>query len=306
MLLGIPIAEIWLPGSWKDFIGKIEVAGDAWLNVLGHDIVMAGKSAEELKKDKRSKSGNRVGDGRQPQELVECSMDLTSHQLAQVKQALNWGPRRAWHQYLGLGIGEDTRNAFGAAARILEIAALALTRRIPIRWFEFNPDGSGDKASATSPFPLVPINSRLVPPVYDRQNPESIFSLLSVSQSNRQSLVFLADLDRLAVLFTADSALEFLPRRCKVFSSFRDVIVTAPHHGSKHNSTAYQAVQTLALSKVAYVRSDGHYKARPCQAYRQLTDRYCTVCHGSHTPPMAVSAFGANHVWTFSSQACRC
>jgi len=126
--------------------------------------------------------------------------------------------------------------------RIRVLIELAATRRIPVRFFEYNPIKSSGGIHGV----LEPVNSLEVSFVKPRQPShisEDITSLLLLSTQNRTSLVFHSPRYP-AVLFTADSDLKFK----QSISWTNGMIITAPHHGSIHNQNAYDRFSKEASS----------------------------------------------------------
>jgi hypothetical protein len=107
-----------------------------------------------------------------------------------------------------------------------------------------------------------------------------------LSIQNVESLVFLKQktTDEPAVLFLADSNLSF-----KSNSDFpepanlpkRQLLLTAPHHGSKENNNAYKVIDKwmpkLCQSRI-YIRSGGQ-RIKELGVFRDQIKRSCVHCH---------------------------
>lgn len=144
-----------------------------------------------------------------------------------------------------------------------------------VRWLEYQ----GREVNNRYGFNMIAVNSRETNVTLYPTTSVFLKALIRVSLTpiNQQSLVFKYNDDSVPnVLFTADSDLSFtkIPIILKPKS-----IVTAPHHGSKHNTYAYTMISGEELF---FVRSD-HYNPsdRPCKDYINLENKYCTLCNRS-------------------------
>ena len=183
--------------------------------------------------------------------------------------------------------------ALQAADRIRRLAVAAIHRGISVRWFEHCPQNpSGGEAW------LQPLSAREI----RRFRPvkkQHLFEFLALTQANRESLVFWVPPDGQhgGVLFTGDSRLD-----CVTVPAVMSAIATAPHHGSKANEVVYKK-----LRPAWWVRSDGRFRSRPCQAYRSApTDKACTVCRGVRFPKQSVRFRGSGGTWQLDRSVRRC
>lgn len=174
--------------------------------------------------------------------------------------------------------------AIEAAERIREIAISAYKSGIKIRFFEFTdrqPPSGGIVGI------LQPVNAKEVFP--KTLNNLSPLMYLYLTMANRESLVFFSpeEEENPAVLFTADSDLEFnLPN----LPPKNPLIVTSPHHGSESNKDAYTKVNKwLNRNTAIWVRSDCKSKKRPGKTYLSQSERYCTLCNTSTSKLQAVA-----------------
>lgn len=130
--------------------------------------------------------------------------------------------------------------------------------------------------------------------------PRLFFQALSLTKINQESLVFLYSSENLPnVLFTADSDLSFTNAPILLTNSS---IVTAPHHGSKHNKDAYAKITGNDLT---YVRSDRSQTNRPCVEYLSQNKRYCTICRNSGPKQKVVLELKNNAIVTQANK-CTC
>jgi hypothetical protein len=193
--------------------------------------------------------------------------------------------------------------AIVAASRIRQIAQLANDRGIRIRWYEYG--NSAESDGGVQNF-LTPVNSREIR--IRRIKELSALYYLSLTVSNRESLVFNSPGQNgdPGILFTADSDLSF----CQQINWHDGMIVTAPHHGSEHNSGAYLRFNkdTQGKFSINWVRSDGRYKSRPGTAFLALNgSKWCTLCRNHAKPKQSVRFVRLGKVWVpRATRKCRC
>ena len=96
--------------------------------------------------------------------------------------------------------------------------------------------------------------------------------LLSLTKVNRYSLVFeYTKNDVPLIRFSADS-----DRTCQSVCPYpKNIIVTAPHHGSGANAKVYKTIQG---DDIVWVRSDERSDIRPCQKFKNQNNKYCLAC----------------------------
>src|SRR5208282_4920283 len=81
------------------------------------------------------------------------------------------------------------------------------------------------------------------------------------------------------IVFTADSDLSF----SQPIPWMNGMIMTAPHHGSEANASAYSRLknETSYRIHVNLVRSDGRFASRPGPSFLAAHgSKYCTLCRG--------------------------
>lgn len=123
---------------------------------------------------------------------------------------------------------------------------------------------------------------------------------LSLSDINKYSLVYMYKKENVPdILFSADSDLHFYPKQVPLKDNS---IVTAPHHGSSANDSAYQKISGTDL---IFVRSDRSQKKRPGQGYLKQTHRYCTICRNKTTKQKIELNYNGS-VFTTMAKACQC
>jgi hypothetical protein len=178
--------------------------------------------------------------------------------------------------------------ALETAKTIAAIAESAVRWRIPIRWFDFGQFEQRKNATGGIKGFLEPVSAvelRGPPP---RVSDETLFLCLRLSQQNVESLVFhrLETAAEPGVMFLGDSRLSFgidqpkqpfpMPRPLPK----RQMLVTAPHHGSRVNDVAYGIIRGwLGDSKTSpiYVRNGGHHK-QTITAFLDEPFRCCAQC----------------------------
>jgi hypothetical protein len=199
--------------------------------------------------------------------------------------------------------GEHMRRValfFGAietASTITTIAESAVRWRIPIRWFDFGQfeqqkHARGGIAGFLEPVCAVELD-RPPPGVSDLV----LFLCLSLTKQNVESLVFHrveTDIEP-GVMFLGDSRLSFgidgpkehFPKPRGTLQ--REMLVTAPHHGSRVNDVAYSIVDEWfggnGVSPI-YVRNGGHHKMK-IGAFLDQPNRCCAQCRICSTSKLA-------------------
>ena len=168
------------------------------------------------------------------------------------------------------------------------IAESAVRWRIPIRWFDFGQFEQTGKASGGIENFLEPISA-----VELRQPPTEVSDLallfsLRLSQQNVESLVFyrLETKSEPGVIFLGDSRLHFgIDKPNGAFpmpesEPMRQILVTAPHHGSRVNDVAYGVIRGWIdpnAESPIYVRNGSHHKIK-IEAFLKETFRCCAQC----------------------------
>jgi hypothetical protein len=176
--------------------------------------------------------------------------------------------------------------ALETAKTIAAIAESAVRWRIPIRWFDFGQFEQRKNAAGGLEGFLEPVSAveLLKPPL--RVSDETLFLCLRLSQQNVESLVFhrLETPDEPGVMFLGDSRLSFgIDQPKQPFPKprslpKRQMLVTAPHHGSRVNDVAYRVIRSwLGDSTPIYVRNGGHHK-QTIMAFLDEPFRCCAQC----------------------------
>ena len=190
--------------------------------------------------------------------------------------------------------------AIEAAINIRQIAKLACNRGCKIRFFQFGQKVGGGIDR------LVPVNSEEMESTFSREI--DALSFLSLTVQNKQSLVFYSPEkeNEPAVLFTADSDLNFsLPDR----RPYSVPIVTSPHHGAEANKNAYSTVSRwLNDSEAIWIRSDKACEKRPGVEYKKQKKRICTLCNSGDMPKQTVKMNSVKWRWqpTKGTRWCSC
>lgn len=191
--------------------------------------------------------------------------------------------------------------AIKAAKNIRQIVKLAYRRNCKIRFFEYGPIPCGGK-----PGQLEPVNAQEIIQIHSNQI--SALEYLALSVVNKESLVFYSPEDETnpAVLFTADSDLDF---RLPNFPPSRRPIVTAPHHGAAANAKAYAAVSAWLNNNFPFwVRSDCKTRFRPGKEFKKQNYRFCTLCNTGGNNKQSVELHSKSGCWQLNQglQPCSC
>jgi hypothetical protein len=264
---GMSCAEIWLPGRWLDALPQVlgsfdDLAREVLDSKDFSEYLTNGKLLEDYADqlsasepaNSESESESALGNKGWPESCIKL-----------LEQAEPWdteiGFGRTYRKFFypyGFDWSPEKFSLFWsvieAASRIRDIAVLAFHRGITVKWFEFDTKNPGGGSRF-----LLPINSREFAYVRAHGN-SSTFKALALTVANKESRVFWAppEKDRHpGILFTADSDLAGATLLGKI--DLCDAIVTAPHHGSEANATAY-SLKNLISSQVIWARSDGSYK----------------------------------------------
>ena len=192
---------------------------------------------------------------------------------------------------------------------ILDIAATALDKKIPVRWFDYDEFVSRGKPAGGDPGFLVPVNSVEVLRTSAQPSGEMLAYALKLSQANVESLVFLRNggHGEPPVLFSADSRLAqgmYSPRPdfpvpSSIASSWEAPIVTALHHGSKSNQHAYDVIAGwFSRSVPIYVRNGGkHVRHGYAPSFLSATRRTCVRCNGTKNPHRLIRIEAPSGSW---------
>jgi hypothetical protein len=123
---------------------------------------------------------------------------------------------------------------------------------------------------------------------------------ISLSKINKYSLVYMHQKDDVPdILFTADSDLSFYATPVVLKDNS---LITAPHHGSSANDSAYNKVSGVNLT---YVRSDRSQQIRPGKGYLKNSNRFCTICRNI-TQKKKVEFNLTGTMFVTSAIACKC
>ena len=179
--------------------------------------------------------------------------------------------------------------AMDTAELIVAIAESAVRWTIPIRWFDFGLFEEKGRASGGNPGFLEPVTAvELREPPRNVSNLAMFFSL-RLSRQNVESLVFqrIEDENEPGVVFLGDTRLSFgLARPTQPFEMpknvpMRQIVVTAPHHGSRVNDAAYGVVRHW-LNQIdilpIYVRNGGRANQK-IDGFLREQYRCCARCH---------------------------
>jgi hypothetical protein len=192
-------------------------------------------------------------------------------------------PERMYTQAISMML-----DAITTVKTIALIAENAVRWRIPIRWFDFGQFELTVQASGGIENFLEPISA-----VELHQPPTKVSDLallisLKLSQQNVESLVFyrLETKSEPGVIFLGDSRLHFgIDEPTDAFpmpnsNPVRQILVTAPHHGSRVNDKAYGVIRgwiDANAESPIYVRNGSHHKIK-IEAFLSESFRCCAQC----------------------------
>lgn len=297
---GLKAEEVWLPGKWTSRLRELLINPEGFLVELINQVIeidtLEISSLEELSEKEESSQIERKNIG-----YEEASIEID-----QIYQAMEESSDRSsvfnlsiwpfnptfWFDYLSPTQHQLLVDAIDTANKIRELAVLAYHSGAKIRWFEFD---SFSTASGGESF-LRPVNSQEIFRVSRRL---SALEYLSISKSNRESLVFHSPAsDRSSsILFSADSDFSF---HYQLPNLEDNSIITAPHHGSEHNRNAYSRLNSAGLitKQTIFVRSDGKFSKRPGNVYiLGKSKKICTLCRHPNAQSQDVTFTSSSSGW---------
>ncbi len=315
---GLQSREVWLPGSWSGRLDDMVRDYGTFLEELASDILEVSIPTEgrrlEAFGNYVSTERNDVGESSFPSKSLESAFEELGEDTVDTWRSYgrlwDWAPLPLQSEigfYLRTGRARTQKlrlliEALEAADRIRRIAILAYHAGAALRWFQYNEATN----NGGEPSFLSPVNSSEIVRVPAQRL--GAFDYLALTTANRESLVFQSPADDSApsVLFTADSDLSF-PQS---IAWENGMIVTAPHHGSEHNSNAYDRFhgETRRKLRVVWVRSDGRFRSRPGDSYLSASGtHFCTLCRGSGSGKQSIRLTSSGNQWTpVNSRPCHC
>jgi hypothetical protein len=202
-------------------------------------------------------------------------------------------------------------DAITTVKTIALIAENAVRWRIPIRWFDFGQFKQKRRAEGGIKGFLEPMSAvELYRPPTLTSNVALFFSL-RLSQQNVESLVFyrLETESEPGVIFLGDSRLHFGINKPTVAfpmpnsKPMRQILVTAPHHGSRVNDVAYGIIRRWIDANAEspiYVRNGSHNKIK-IGAFLNENFRCCAQCRLCEDNPIyrtiVLSSQGGRWSW---------
>lgn len=306
--------EVWLPALWQDRLDDLLTKPMEFLDELVHDVDKHTEFDEQVRLDQ---IGNQFAEANDEEtdspSNVERS-ERTSPQIGEDDDGNSMPDSLGWSCYCGwrdlplaqvIRFHRDPRRcqlllqALSAASRIRDIAVACIHRGILIRWFRH----SQTQANGGKPGLLTPLNAIEI----SRIRHTRALRWLALSTANRLSLTLCSPpLERYpGIVFTADSDLRFSAQ----IPWSPDMIVTAPHHGSEANRSAYSRFHRDIKDEfdVIWIRSDGNYKSRPGSSYLRERQRFCTLCRSQGAPKQAVALAVKNGHWApTQAHVCAC
>ncbi|MBS4715532.1 hypothetical protein J4G66_06010 [Aeromonas dhakensis] len=297
---GLKAKEVWLPGKWTSRLRELLINPEGFVVELVHQILRIDTlEISSLEKLSEIEEFPKIEEDNIGYEELRIEID-------QIYQAIEESSDRArifdlsmWplqHFLWFYDLSPTQRNLFvdaiDTANKIRELAVLSYHSGAKIRWFEFD---SFSTASGGESF-LRPVNSQEIFSVSSRL---SALAYLSISKSNRESLVFHSPAsDRSSsILFSADSDFSF---HYQLPDLEDNSIITAPHHGSEHNRNAYLRLNSegLITKQTIFVRSDGRFSKRPGNVYiLEKSKKICTLCRHPNAESQDVIFTSSSSGW---------
>lgn len=184
---------------------------------------------------------------------------------------------------------------------IKNIVDTCKAEKIPIRWIKYTQEY---KSEIINPlFNICGLNCYENKNNVAYQNDTEV--LIELSEINKKSLVFkYCNPDYPNILFTADSGFKFVGKKSILLNN--KSIITAPHHGS--NDREHKKIyKKISGNDLIFVRSDLNHSKRPCQEYKDLDKKYCTICNNSkNNKPVKIELDFINGNWKTNNSCCKC
>ena len=148
------------------------------------------------------------------------------------------------------------------------IFEFARYRGCTIRWFE--PTSTCSENVISHGF--MALNASEIFKIKKLKNYLAYYYALTLTRENKYSLVFEYSKNSVPIIrFSADSN-----STCQSESPYKkNIIVTAPHHGSCANSVVYRRIKG---NDIIWVRSDERSYERPCPEFKNQPSKYCLAC----------------------------
>lgn len=330
----IEVGEFWLPGAWAESLPELltspEVVTDDLIQTLdeGGEVASSATDSYEFEQQMHSYVSRRRNEYRDAEVPVERNDDLepfgSTHKKGEAGQRIaalpldenvNDRAARAFRSArsriryrVAKGKVSKTVATFwlgliDTAERIRLIAMQANSHGVPVRWFDFGEFAKTLQAGGGEKDFLIPLNAvELVSPP---PPPIGMSYLVRLTPVNEECLVFLSPgelWETPSILFTGDSPLgngnNYLVSWLQwPKDASRDVISTAPHHGSESNFSAYGHLDREVYVRL-WVRSGGTIK-HPGNTYRTLDPalRICTNCPHAKKSRLAAEILFSSHQW---------
>lgn len=153
---------------------------------------------------------------------------------------------------------------------IRNLAVLAHRRGCKIKWFKPTQSCPCNPVKETG---FIALNSDECQVSRIQDNIMAFAMALHLTEVNEYSLVFEYLKDGIPIIrFSADSNSE-----CQSKPYINNIIVTAPHHGSKNNANVYK---NLVGEDIIWVRSNSasRISRMPCRDFLLMKNKYCLAC----------------------------
>lgn len=280
--------EIWLP----EILGSIGYTLSKNISELLEDL-----RNNRFSLEKNSYFDNFIFSKRDCTEIHKDSMENNSFEDIDNNVLNNfikyWHYDVFWHIY---GYSEKSLAMSLTLKAIASLISSSLNSGAYIRWFNYS--GNTHNTYGYNLYNENAIQTDIT--IFDSKTFFSALSLISLSNINKYSLVYKYEKENVPdVLFSADSDLHFYSSSVVLKDNS---IVTAPHHGSATNNSAYQKISG---NNLFYVRSDRGQQARPGQEFLKQSQKYCTICR-NNTPKQKVELLYNGTTFVTSAKQCTC
>ncbi len=282
------IKEIWLPGIWIPILNFIIDEG-----INGDLLHIFYENIEELNDIK--KSSDEIYDYTSLVEETNISIETFNDKL-QIISEIEESQYHILPHYISCH--RWYKNEYINLNRIIKIAGLAYKKGSKIRWFK--PENKNPSIQNPN-YNFKPLNSKEFIRI-DKVLAKNFFKLLYLTNENKYSLVFEFNKENIPIItFSADSDFSFT----NGISYNNNIIVTAPHHGSKSNKIVYNKIKG---NEIIWIRSDRKSRKRPCQEFKNLNDKYCVTCTKKNYKKEVFFEFDTNrNKWTYKTGLkCKC
>lgn len=280
----ITIKEIWLPALWASIISFLinnKNTGTVYLDIV--DAIKA-KDSTEIKKMR--KNADYMNSLFNDESISENELNDKLSEFTNIYEEFKKSN----------GIPQNKKNLNFELNNIIEIATAAYNNGCNIRWFEPCKSCTKNKVGTTD---FVALNSQPVSQIKKISTRALAIRAICLTTVNVYSLLFEYYKNDIPVVrFSADSN-----QSCQSNNPYpQEIIITAPHHGSKSNRNVYQNIKG---NDIIWVRGF-HHSVKVCDEFLQCKNRYCVKCPNPPIFQEVSFEYSGNHWITQSGKCCQC